>query len=214
MRIKKLKTTIHLPPKSAIRTVTPPIEPQRALGTGDLTPADVRALLDDAIANRKMILSPFEVREGAMEGKDSTDDDRTIDIIFSAGAEYRQWWGREKLVVSKKACKLERLNARIAPVLHNHDKDQTIGIVEKAWIDGEQALAQLRFSRSDYADDIYQDILDDIRRQFSNGYRILKYEIDESNERDPLYTITEWEPYEISVVAYAADPRLSTRQPI
>ena len=193
-----MKTTIHLPPKNAVRSA--------ALQTGELTAADVRRLLDDAVENRKVILSPFEIREGAMKDKDGADGNRTIDIIFSAGAEYRQWWGREKLVVSKDACILDRLNARIAPVLHNHDRDQTIGIVEKAWIDGEQALAQLRFSRSDYADDIYQDILDDIRRQFSNGYRILKYEIDESNARDPLYTITKWEPYEISVVAYAADP--------
>ena len=190
-----LKTTIHLPPKSAVRAET--------LETGELTPADVRALLDDAVENRKVILSPFEVRADDMN---DGSDERTIDVVFSAGAEYRQWWGREKLVVSRKACKLERLNKRIAPVLHNHDRDQTIGIVESARIDGENAVATLRFSKSTNADEIYQDILDDIRRQLSCGYRILKYEIDETNERDPLYTITEWEPYEISVVAYAADP--------
>ena len=190
-----MKTTIHLPPRNAVRS--------GEIETRDLTPAEVRSLLDDAIENRKVILSPFEVRADAM-GEDT--DDRTIDVVFSAGAEYRQWWGREKLVVSRKACKLERLNKRIAPVLHNHDRDQTIGIVESAKIDGENALATLRFSKSARADEIYQDILDDIRRQLSCGYRILKYEIDETNERDPLYTITEWEPYEISVVAYAADP--------
>ena len=181
MRRKKLKTTIHLPPKNAVRS------------------ADH---LNDAIENRKLILTPVAVREESMD-KDS--EERTVDVIFSAGAEYRQWWGREKLVVSKKACKMERLNANIAPVLHNHDRDQTIGIVEKAWIEGENALATLRFSKSARADEIYQDILDGIRRQISCGYRILKYEIDETNERDPLYTINEWEPYELSVVAFAAD---------
>lgn len=190
-----MKTTMHLPPKNAVRAET--------LETGELTPADVRALLDDAIENRKVILSPFEIRADAMS---EDTDDRTVDVVFSAGAEYKQWWGREKLVVSRKACKLERLNKRIAPVLHNHDRDQTIGIVESARIDGEKAIATLRFSQSTHANEIYQDILDDIRRQLSCGYRILKYEIDETNERDPLYAITEWEPYEISVVAYAADP--------
>ena len=194
-----MKTTIHLPPRKAVRSAAD----DGTLETRELTPAEVRALLDDAVASRKVILSPFEVRADSM---DSESEDRTLDVIFSAGAEYRQWWGREKLVVSRKACKMERLNARIAPVLHNHDMDQTIGIVESAKIDGEQAIASLRFSKSSRADEIFQDILDDIRRQLSCGYRILKYEIDETNERDPLYTITEWEPYEISVVAYAADP--------
>ena len=133
-------------------------------------------------------------------------EDRIIPVVFSAGAEYRQWWGREKLVVSKRAVKMERLNKRIAPVLHNHNRDQTIGIVDAARIEGEQAIADLRFSRNEFAEEVYRDMLDGIRRQISCGYRIMKYEIDETNERDPLYTITEWEPFEVSVVAYAADP--------
>lgn len=177
-----MKTTIHLPPRSAVRADT--------------------ALIDDAIETRKLILTPVTVRAESM---DTESEDRTLDVIFSAGAEYRQWWGREKLVVSKRACKMDRLNANIAPVLHNHDRDQTIGIVESARIEGENAIATLRFSKSARADEIYQDILDGIRRQISCGYRILKYEIDETNERDPLYTITEWEPYEVSIVAFAAD---------
>ena len=161
-----------------------------------------RESLDAAIADKKLILTPVIIRAESMD-KDS--DERTVDVIFSAGAEYRQWWGREKLTVSRDAVKMERLKRGISPVLHNHDRDQTIGVVESARIEGEQAIATLRFSRSAEADTIYQDILDNIRNQISCGYRIIKYEIDETNERDPLYTVTEWEPYEISVVAFAAD---------
>ena len=160
------------------------------------------SIIDDAIANRKLVLTPITLRADEMEET----EDRIIPVVFSAGAEYRQWWGREKLTVSKRAVKMERLNKKIAPVLHNHDRDQTIGVVESARIDGEQAIADLRFSKNGFAEEVYRDMLDGIRRQISCGYRIMKYEIDESNERDPLYTITEWEPYEISVVAYAADP--------
>ena len=166
------------------------------------------ALIDNAIAERKLFLRPIEVR--AMGDNDDSED-RTIDVVFSAGAEYRQKWGREKLVVSKRAVKMDRLNKRIAPVLHNHDRNQTIGLVESARIDGEQAIATLRFSKNARADEIYQDVVDGIRRQISCGYRILEYEVDETNERDPLYTVTEWEPFEVSVVAYAAD---SDCQPI
>ena len=176
-----------------IRGETIPLTAVRAADT---------SIIDDAIANRKLVLTPITLRADEMEET----EDRIIPVVFSAGAEYRQWWGREKLTVSKRAVKMERLNKKIAPVLHNHDRDQTIGIVEAARIDGEQAIADLRFSKNEFAEEVYRDMLDGIRRQISCGYRIMKYEIDESNERDPLYTITEWEPYEISVVAYAADP--------
>ena len=54
-------------------------------------------------------------------------------------------------------------------------------IVESARIDGEQAIATLRFSKSARADEIYQDVVDGIRRQISCGYRILEYE-DRRNE--------------------------------
>ena len=170
--------------------------PKRAVRAADTT------VIDDAIAERKLILTPMNLRADDME----ENEERVIPVVFSAGAEYRQWWGREKLVVSNRAVKMERLNKRIAPVLHNHNRDQTIGIVDAARIEGEQAIADLRFSRNEFAEEVYRDMLDGIRRQISCGYRILKYEIDETNERDPLYTITEWEPFEVSVVAYAADP--------
>ena len=91
-------------------------------------------------------------------------------------------------------------------MLLNHDKDKVIGVVEGARIDGETGIATLRFSRNALGEEVYQDILDGIRGQISCGYQIQKYEIDESNKRDPLFNITEWEPFEVSVVAYAADP--------
>ena len=194
------------PPKRAVRdygtrTVSPRDESRSVPTTLQKRAADT-SIIDDAIANRKLVLTPITLRADEMEES----EDRIIPVVFSAGAEYRQWWGREKLVVSKKAIKMERLNAQISPVLHNHNRDETIGVVDAARVEGEQAIADLRFSKRTHADEIYQDILEGIRRQISCGYRILKYEIDETNERDPLYTITEWEPYEISIVAYAADP--------
>ena len=182
--------------------MTIPAQPKRAAPPKRAVRAADTSIIDDAIANRKLVLTPITLRADEMEET----EDRIIPVVFSAGAEYRQWWGREKLTVSKRAVKMERLNKKIAPVLHNHNRDQTIGIVEAARIEGEQAIADLRFSRNGFAEEVYRDMLDGIRRQISCGYRIMKYEIDESNERDPLYTITEWEPYEISVVAYAADP--------
>ena len=69
-----------------------------------------------------------------------------------------------------------------------------------------KGLANLRFSKSVTGEEIYRDVLDGIRSQISCGYRILKWEIDETEPQDPLYTITAWQPYEISVVTLNADP--------
>ena len=157
-------------------------------------------LLDSAIQERKLANRLITLRGEELQ----ENDERTIEVVFSAGAEYRQWWGREKLDIN--GCKLERLNSRTSPVLLNHDKDKVIGVVEGARIDGETGIATLRFSRNALGEEVYQDILDGIRGQISCGYQIQKYEIDESNKRDPLFNITEWEPFEVSVVAYAADP--------
>ena len=98
-------------------------------------------------------------------------DNRTVDVIFSAGAEFRQWWGREQLVVSEEAITMDRLQSRMAPVLFNHNPSEQIGVVETATIQNGQALATCRFSQNPNADGIYRDILSGIRSQISCGYR-------------------------------------------
>ena len=157
-------------------------------------------ILDSAIAERLLSNRLITIRADGLEQNDT----RTVDVVFSAGAEYRQWWGREQLSIA--GCNLERLNSRLSPVLLNHDKGSVIGVVEGARIEGTEGIATLRFSKSALGEEVYQDILDGIRGQISCGYQIHKYEIDETNERDPLFNVTDWTPYEISVVAYAADP--------
>ena len=161
-----------------------------------------RTHIEQSIKDGKLFERFLTVREDSLNV-----EDRTVEVVFSAGSEYRQWWGREMLVVDKEACQLDRLNAPFAAFLLNHDKDKQIGTVENARIDNGEALATLRFSRSALGEEIFQDVQDRIRGQISTGYRIVKYEIDESNPKDPLYKITKWQPFEVSIVAYGADPK-------
>ena len=109
------------------------------------------------------------------------------------------------LVVSKEACRLDRINMPYSAFLLNHDKDRQIGTILNARIENGVGIATVRFSRSALGEEIWQDVKDKIRGQFSAGYRIIKYEIDETNPNDPLYKITEWEPFEFSIVPFAAD---------
>ena len=66
-------------------------------------------LLDSAIQERKLANRLITLRGEELQ----ENDERTIEVVFSAGAEYRQWWGREKLDIN--GCKLERLNSRTSP---------------------------------------------------------------------------------------------------
>ena len=133
-------------------------------------------------------------------------DDRTIPVVFSSEAEARQpYFGREVLSHAQGAVDLSRIMTKTAPVLANHRRDEQIGVVEGARIVNRQGVAELRFSKGSAGDEIYRDILDGIRSQISVGYQILKFERDDENPNDPLFTITEWKPYEISIVSIHAD---------
>ena len=77
---------------------------------------------------------------------------RTVELVWTTGARVRRydyWDGAydEELVVSEEACDLTRLN-NSAPLLDTHGRwqlDDQIGVVERAWIDGAEGRAVVRF---------------------------------------------------------------------
>ena len=132
-------------------------------------------------------------------------DDQTLDVIFSKGAAVKRWWGTEILEISPSSVVLDTINKRRSPVLLEHSPKDQIGVIESAKVDNGEAGAQLRFSKGQRGVEVYNDLCDGIRDQISCGYKIREYTIDDPNSNDPQYRITKWEPFEISVVAYAAD---------
>jgi HK97 family phage major capsid protein/HK97 family phage prohead protease len=98
------------------------------------------------------------------------------------------------------AADLSRLNAG-APLLFNHNVDDYIGVVERAWVDGGRGYATVRFSTSERAQQIRADAQNGVLPNVSFAYRI-----DEMRERSGTYTATRWSPYEVSLVTVPADP--------
>ena len=129
-------------------------------------------------------------------------EDRVMEFPFSSEYPVERYFGKEVLSHSMDAAGLERLNDG-APLLFNHDPDRVLGVVERAWIDGEKkrGYAKVRFSRNKSAQEILDDVRDGILRGVSFGYSI-----DEMQERDGAMVATRWQPYEISVVSIPADP--------
>ncbi|MGN5187199.1 phage major capsid protein [Aeromonas veronii] len=131
---------------------------------------------------------------------------RTVSLAFSSELPVERWFGFEVLDHSPSSIRLDRLRDG-APLLLNHDWDDQIGVIESVTIgDDRRGRAIVRFSRNKDADDIFQDVMDGIRRHVSVGYRIMAAKLEEIEGGDDTYRIIDWEPYEISIVSVPADP--------
>lgn len=133
------------------------------------------------------------------------EDARTVELSFSSETPVERWYGAEVLDHGQGAVRLDRLNGGGA-VLLDHYSDQ-IGVVEEARIDSRErkGYATLRFSKSDLGETVFRDIVDGIRRNVSVGYRIHQVQETQLGGGGVEYRMTDWEPYEISIVAVPAD---------
>lgn len=129
-------------------------------------------------------------------------DERSMEFPFSSEYPVARYFGNEILSHGMESANLSRLNDG-APLLYNHDPDRMIGVVERAWVDGEKkrGYAKVRFSRNKFAQEVLQDVRDGILRGVSFGYSIDKME-----EREDGLVATNWSPYEVSLAVIPADP--------
>jgi HK97 family phage major capsid protein len=127
------------------------------------------------------------------------------------------WWDEPWIeVLGHKASEiqLDRLNGGAA-VLANHDRVTavgdtplaSIGVVEKAWIEGGRLLADIAISRREALADLRLDITDGLIRNVSIGYQIGERVLTKTNGDGQAdeYRVTHWTPFEISLVDIPAD---------
>jgi len=130
---------------------------------------------------------------------------RTVEVAFSSEEPVERWFGEEVLSHAAGAVDLSRLNDGGA-VLFNHDWDDQIGVIERAWIDADKrGRALVRFGNGAKAAEKFQDVQDGILRHISVGYSIVNFE-EEVSDDNRTFTATRWQPYEISFVTVPADP--------
>jgi HK97 family phage major capsid protein len=135
------------------------------------------------------------------------EDARTVEVAFSSETPVERFYGNEILDHSPSSVLLGRMQDGGA-VLVDHDPTDHVGIVEDVQITGDRkGRAVLRFGKSQRAQEIWQDVVDGIRRFVSVGYAVHRMVLDEKGKDSPdSYRVTSWEPYEISLVAIPADP--------
>lgn len=146
---------------------------------------------------------------------------RTVELVWSRGARVlrNDWFeGKfyEELSLEPGAVRMERLNSG-APFLDAHRAGKMadqIGVVERAWIEGGEGKAIIRFARDPESDKIFQNVADGIYRNVSVGYATHRFEqVEGGDEEIPVFRAVDWEPHEISLVPIGADAGAGIRAP-
>lgn len=132
-------------------------------------------------------------------------DKRTVELAFSSEIEVQRWFGVEILDHDTGSVRLDRLRDGGA-LLVDHDWSDQVGIVESVTIGADRrGRAVVRFGKGARASEIFQDVVDGIRRHVSVGYRVLNAKLQETRDDGDVFRITDWEPFEISFVSVPAD---------
>jgi HK97 family phage major capsid protein len=133
------------------------------------------------------------------------EENRTVELAFSSETPVQRWWGEETLSHDPAHVRLGRLNDGGA-LLWNHTWDDQRGVTESARIDSDRkGRALVRFGTSAAAEELWQDVKNRIKRHVSVGYFIHAMQLVEVVEELERWLITDWEPYEISIVSVPAD---------
>ncbi len=149
---------------------------------------------------------PVQYRSFEIDRAKVDEKERTIELSFASEHPVERWFGKEVLRVTPDAVDLTRLNPGGA-VLINHDSDLLVGTVVNARVDGDRvARASVKFGKSQRASEIFQDVLDGIRTKVSFGYRVNKMVKESESEGVETFRVTNFTPFEISLVSVPADP--------
>ncbi|OKH89218.1 phage major capsid protein [Thalassospira sp. TSL5-1] len=137
---------------------------------------------------------------------EDSEETRKVELSFSSEEPYLRWWGKEILGHDKGEVDLSWLDTGQAALLMDHNIRDQIGVIEKAEIGADRkGRAVVRFGKSARAEEIFRDVLDDIRRSISVGYEIHELRLIEEKNDVATYRVTSWKPLEISIVSIPAD---------
>ncbi|MNK46792.1 hypothetical protein D3C87_655830 [compost metagenome] len=144
----------------------------------------------------------------------------TVEVVWTQGSRGLRydWWSGEKwyeeLEVSDKAIRMERLNLG-APLCDTHHANRVkdvIGVVERAWVEGGEGRALVRFSQRAEVNDIEKDVADGILRNLSCRYETHRFErVSDAEDGTPVFRAVDWEPSEISLVPIGFDMTAQVR---
>lgn len=99
-----------------------------------------------------------------------------------------------------------RLEDGACQLLLDHDWQRSIGVCKRYWFANQKLYASIKFSRSNFAQGIKRDVLDEVRRNVSIGYIVNDYKVVEPIDGIKTIEVTDWQPYQLTICSVPADP--------
>ena len=122
-----------------------------------------------------------------------------------------RWFGNEILDHKDGAMDMTRLT-EMGVVLYNHNRDNVIGKVTRAWIEDGKGRAEIEFDSDEQSEVIRQKVESGTLKGVSVGYMVDSWEevMPGKQSADGRFTgpcsiARKWAPYEISIVSIPAD---------
>jgi HK97 family phage major capsid protein/HK97 family phage prohead protease len=136
-------------------------------------------------------------------------DDGAVEMSFSSEAEIEVYPGEfEVLSHAPGACDLSRLQAS-GLLLFNHNRDFPLGRLDGVRIDtdkmGRCVVPSDARSQSTQAQEIWKDIDAGVLTSTSVCYKVQAYTQEKREDGSILYTVTKWQPSEVTVATIPAD---------
>lgn len=164
-----------------------------------LTKAEERGYKDKERFSREKM----KTRGMMFDNKIVDEEKRTVRIAVSSEEPVERSFGNEILDHNERSIDLSFARSGTMPLLLDHDPRQQIGVVEDVNLDGSarRLRATVRFGRNGLAKEVFDDVVDGIRRNISVGYHVNSMVEEGANS----YRVDNWLPMEVSVVSIPAD---------
>lgn len=140
-----------------------------------------------------------------------TQESRRRTISFSSEEPYRRYFGMEILDHAEGAVNLSRLNT-VGVVLFNHNRDQVIGKVLRAWVENGRGMAEIEFDSDAEAEKIFSKVKSGTLKTTSVRYSVEVWEEVKAGAvsadgrfNGPCMIARKWTPLESSIVSVPAD---------
>ena len=145
----------------------------------------------------------MKTRGMMFDNKIVDEEKRTVRIAVSSEEPVERSFGNEILDHNERSIDLSFARSGTMPLLLDHDPRQQIGVVEDVNLDGSarRLRATVRFGRNGLAKEVFDDVVDGIRRNISVGYHVNSMVEEGANS----YRVDNWLPMEVSVVSIPAD---------
>jgi len=133
-------------------------------------------------------------------------------MSFSSEVPYERWFGMEILDHQQGAIDMSRLQ-EIGVVLFNHNRDDVVGKINRAWVEENRGMVEVEFDQDDFSETIHQKVKSGTLKGVSVGYKVDSYEEVAEGRKSadmrfdgPCCIARHWTPFEVSIVSVPADP--------